>query len=76
MAAAITTTATTLEGQAFEIVQALQILELAIPEADRPNQVTIDTDYEALTAALAVTIPISFVTIAAGKMEISANTYL
>lgn len=76
MAAPITTTATSLEGQLFEVIQAMQLLELAIPEAERPDQVTIAPDFEGLTATLTGTIPITFATGANGKMEVLAGTYL
>jgi hypothetical protein len=59
MAAAITTTATTLEGQAFEILNALQDTELAQPEATRPNRVTVAYDTEALTVTLGLTMNIT-----------------
>lgn len=55
MAASITTAATTLEGQIFETVCAAQALEYAIPEASRPNQVTIALDTEARTITLSAT---------------------
>ncbi|TAE54903.1 MAG: hypothetical protein EAZ76_07990 [Nostocales cyanobacterium] len=76
MAAPINTNATNLEGQVFEVMQALQSLELAVPTETRPNQVTINPDFEALTVALAVTLPITFVTGNGGRMEVSAGTYL
>lgn len=76
MAAAIVTTATTLEGQAFEIAQKLQELELAVPEETRPNQAAIDPDFEAQTMALSVTLPFTFSTNATGEMVIAPGTYL
>jgi hypothetical protein len=59
MAAAIPTTSLTLEGQLFEIANLLQIAELAIPEASRPNRVSIAYNTETLsvdiTASFSVT---------------------
>ena len=76
MAASVTTTATTLEGQAFEIAQRLQTLELASSGDPIPNQVTIDPDFEAGTIAISITLPISYTTGAGGVMNVTAGTYL
>ncbi|NET03081.1 MAG: hypothetical protein F6K61_21550 [Sphaerospermopsis sp. SIO1G1] len=76
MAAAVTTSATTIEAQVFEVVQNMQLLELAIPEDTRPNQVTIDPDTEAQTVTMTVTVPITNTIGAGGKMETSAGEYL
>jgi hypothetical protein len=52
MAAAIVTKSTTLEGQLFEIALAIQLAELQIPEADRPNRMTVDVTPEDKTASI------------------------
>lgn len=75
MAASITTTATTLEGQLFEIVNAVQDLELAQPEATRPNRVTIAYDTEALTVTMGVTMNINS-TSSGGNRSFSPVPYL
>jgi hypothetical protein len=59
MAAAITTTATTLEGQFFEISNAMQDAELAQPEATRPNRITVGFDTEALTYTVTASINVN-----------------
>lgn len=75
MAASITTSATTLEGQLIEIVKAMQVAELAIPEATRPNRVTIDADYEAST--LTVTGSLQFtLSGTAGAITVTPVAYL
>lgn len=76
MAAAISTTATTLEAQAFEIAQEMQLKELAVPVETRPNNVSIDPDFEGLTMTISMTIPFTFTVGSAGKMEVVAGTYL
>jgi hypothetical protein len=58
MAAPITTTATTLEGQFFEVSKAMQEAELSIPEANRPDNVAILVDLEALTTTITLTLEI------------------
>lgn len=73
MANSIVTTATTLEGQAFEIAQALQKAEEALTDV---NQTTIDPNIEELTVTLSITLPISFTTAAGGTMNIVPGTYL
>lgn len=59
MAAAVTTSASTLEGQLFEVANAMQDAELLQPEATRPNRVTIAYDTEALTVTIGVTMNVS-----------------
>lgn len=75
MAAAFTTTATTLEGQILELVREAQQAELAIPADERPNNVTIAVDFEALQATLTVTIPITMSDTSSGII-VNAGTYL
>jgi hypothetical protein len=59
MAASISTTATTLEGQIFELCRELQELELAVPADTRPDNITIAPDIEALQVAITLTLPIT-----------------
>jgi len=75
MAAAHTSTATTLEGQALEIARVLQEAELAIAEETRPNRVSIVADLEAQEVTLTVTLPISLGG-TGGEMSFVAGTYL
>lgn len=58
MSAAITSTATHLPGQFFEISRALQAAELALPEATRPNNITIAVDTEAGSVTISATVPV------------------
>ncbi|KAM3099557.1 hypothetical protein ACKFKG_03200 [Phormidesmis sp. 146-35] len=46
MAAAITTTATSLEGQLVEVVRAIEAAEKAVPETTRENRVSITLDVD------------------------------
>lgn len=59
MAAAFTTTATSLEGQFMELAREIQELELAIPVETRPNNITITPDFEALVCNITVALPIT-----------------
>lgn len=60
MAAAITTTATTLEGQLVEVVRAIESAEKAVPEATRQNRISVNLDVDngriAISAAFDATI--------------------
>lgn len=76
MAAPILTTATTLEGQAFEIFQALQAAEFAQPEAARPNRATIAVDFEARSISLTATFDAGMTTAETGIQQIVAVPYL
>lgn len=75
MAAAITTTATTLEGQLFEVVSAVQAAELAQPEASRPNRVTVAFDTEAETVAIGITFDVTM-TRAGSNLTFAPVAYL
>lgn len=46
MAAPISSTATTLEGQLVEIVRAIEAAEKAVPEATRENRVSVGLDVD------------------------------
>lgn len=77
MAAAIVTTATTLEGQLFEIVGAMQSQEVTKAAAD-PNfspLVTLATDAEGGTITVAATLPAT-VASTAGTVSFTPTAYL
>ncbi|WP_413176515.1 hypothetical protein [Anabaena azotica] len=76
MAASVTTTATTLEGQVFECVQKLQLAEQAITTEPIPNNVTIAPDVDNLSVTLTVTLPMTFAVGTGGKMEITPTAYV
>jgi DUF4097 and DUF4098 domain-containing protein YvlB len=76
MAAAITTTSTTLEAQLLEIAGNVQVTEAAQSTADvELNNCQIDYDLEAGTVSISVILPIT-VAMNAGKLEMSASEYL
>ncbi len=72
MAAAITTTATTLEGQALEIVREMQEAEALLVDV---NNVQIDLDVEAGIVSLSVQLPVTLGG-TGGALQIAAGTYL
>ncbi len=75
MAAPITTTAASLEGQLYEVSIAMQEAELAIDADTRPDNVTINYDLENLQASITVTLPITL-SGAGGSATLAADTYL
>jgi len=76
MAAAIPTTATTLEGQMWEVANRIQNAELALPEAERPNAVTIGIDREANTITVTATFDATTTVNASGQLVIEPVAYL
>lgn len=78
MAASITTTATTLEGQVLEVAGKLQIAEevynLANPNAT-VNRVTVTPNIEAREISISVTLPIAN-TIGAGTATQTVAAYV
>jgi hypothetical protein len=76
MAASITTTSTSLEGQVFECIQALQLTEQTVTTEPIPNNVSIVPDIDGLQVVLGVTIPITFAIGTTGKMEITPVPYV
>ena len=76
MAAAITTTATTIEGQFLEIAAKIQELELAVPVDTRPNNMTLTPDLEGLVMNVTASIPITYSVDASANVVISSGTYL
>ncbi|MFB2879645.1 hypothetical protein [Floridanema aerugineum] len=75
MAAAITTTSTTLEGQLFEVANALQASELALPEASRPNRISIAYDTENLGVTISVNFSVNN-TVSGSQSTFSPIAYL
>lgn len=75
MAAAITTTSTTLEGQLFEVANAVQAAELALPEASRPNRITIGYDTETLTVTISANFNVNNV-VSGSQSTFSPVAYL
>lgn len=76
MAAAVTTSATSLEGQVMEVAIALQKAEVAASTADITYD-NVDFTYDADdgNVSISVTLPVSLV-LNAGKAELSATAYL
>ncbi len=75
MAAAFTTTSTSLEGQILELARELQELELAEPADERPNRIGIAPDFEGLEVTITVTLPITL-SGSGNNLTFSADTYL
>ena len=73
MAAAITTTATTLEGQAIEVLGKMQEAEAADPAADNRVQINPDTENGQITAT--VVLPITF-SVSGGSISQTVQEYL
>lgn len=76
MAASVTTTATTLEGQLWEVAVRAQVAELAIDPATRPNNVTTTIDTENQTVSVTFTAPATFSVSSSGALVASPTTYL
>lgn len=76
MAGAINTVSPALEGQVLETALALQLRELAQPEATRPNNVTVAIDTEAKQVSLSVTMPVEVIVNNVGQIEIIAMPYV
>lgn len=75
MAAAITTTSATIEGQLLEVARELQEAELAIVEENRPNRVGLNLDVDALQVTVTVQLPVTF-SGTGGAFSIAATPYL
>jgi hypothetical protein len=60
----------------FELVGKLQLLELAQPEATRPNNVSLSADQETQTQTLTVSLPITTAINAVGRPEDTATPYM
>lgn len=76
MAAAINTVNPSLEGQVIETALALQLRELAQPETNRPNNVSVAVDTEAKQISLTVTMPVEVIVGNTGQIEIIAVPYV
>lgn len=76
MAAAVPTTATTLEGQLFEVATRVQLAELAEPAETRPNNIQTNLDIENGTVSITFTAPATFTIGAAGQMVATPTAYL
>jgi hypothetical protein len=76
MAAAIDTTATTLEGQLWEVANRVQIAELNEPVETRPTNVTTTVDTENQTVSVTFTAPATFTISATGALIASPTPYL
>jgi hypothetical protein len=59
----------------LEIAASLQESELAVPEASRPNNVSVTLDLEGQTASITATLPVSFA-LTNGKIETTATDYI
>ncbi|MEO0348963.1 MAG: hypothetical protein AAF282_02810 [Cyanobacteria bacterium P01_A01_bin.15] len=76
MATAVTTTATTIEGQALEVARELQKLESAQSTAELPlNNVQIDTDIEGGLITVTMQLPVELGGTGA-DLTLSAGVYL
>lgn len=76
MAAAITSTATTLEGQIWELAISAQIAELAIPVETRPNNIQTNIDTENQLVSVTFSVPATFSLSASGALVASPTPYL
>lgn len=75
MADAITTVATTLEGQLLEVANAMASAEKLITEPPIPNRIAITPGYETNEIAINCTLPASYTADGAG-FKVEAGTYL
>lgn len=76
MAAAATLVATTLEGQIWESAVRAQVAELAIAEADRPNNIQTTIDTENKTVSVTFTAPATITIGSTGALVASPTAYL
>ena len=76
MAAAIPTTANTLEGQLFEIANRVQLAELSQPEENRPNNIQVNLDTENGTLSLTFSAPATFSINSSGQLVATPTPYL
>lgn len=76
MAAAITSTATTLEGQIWELAISAQIAELAIPVETRPNNIQTNIDTENQLVSVTFSVPATFSLSGTGALVASPTPYL
>lgn len=76
MAASVQTTATTLEGQLWELAVQTQIAELAVPAETRPNNVQTNIDTENGTVSITFTCDATFTVGAGGQLVAAPTPYL
>lgn len=76
MAASIDLSATTLEGQLWEIALQVQLAELAIPIETRPNNIQTNIDTEGQTVSVTFSVPATFTVGSSGAFVASPTTYL
>lgn len=76
MAAAVTTSASSVEGQFLEVARQIQTLEAAQSTADIPlNNLQIDTDIENNQVTVTATIPVAL-SGSGGALTLTASEYL
>jgi hypothetical protein len=59
-----------------ELASRMQLVELAQPEASRPNNVQISSDQEAQTITVSMALPVSASINVAGRPEFTATAYM
>lgn len=76
MAASVTSTATTLEGQLWELALQVQLAELAIPVETRPDNIQTRIDTEGQTISVTFSAPATFTVSDSGALVASPTVYL
>jgi hypothetical protein len=76
MAASIGSNATTLEGQLWEIALRVQLAELAIDAATRPNNIQVNVDTENQIVSVTFSVPATFSVSPDGSLVASPTAYL
>jgi hypothetical protein len=76
MAASIGSNATTLEGQLWETALRVQLAELAIDAATRPNNIQVNVDTENQIVSVTFSVPATFSVSADGSLVASPTAYL
>jgi hypothetical protein len=75
MAATVTLTATSLEGQVLEAASALQAAEASMPTETRKNFITITPNPDGGFVQIVANLPATMVT-AAGGLRLTADPYV
>jgi hypothetical protein len=76
MAASIASTATTLEGQLWEVALQVQLAELTIPVETRPNNIQVNVDTEGQTVSVTFSVPAQFTVSSSGALVATPVAYL
>lgn len=76
MAVSITSNATSLEGQIWELAVHAQIAELAIDAATRPNNIQTNIDTENQLVSVTFSVPATFSLSSEGALVASPTPYL